>query len=95
MFQTKKSFKELLEDFVDDNGLKEAYYLMQIEEKADQIFKTNIEKKIKFQELKRGNLVLLTESSAWREEIKLRKDEIIGSINKVFEKNIIKSIEVK
>jgi len=37
VFQTKKSFKELMEDFVDENGLKEAYYLMQIEESSEEI----------------------------------------------------------
>lgn len=84
-----------MEDFVDENGLKEAFYLMQIEESSEEIFQKSISKQIKFIELSRGNLVLAAESSAWREELKLRRSEIIDKINSIIEKDIIKSIEVR
>ena len=84
-----------MEEFVDDNGLREPFYLMQIQEKSDEIFSDNVKKQINFLELKRGNLVLMAKSSAWREEIKLRRDEIIKNVNSVIQKDIIKSIEVK
>lgn len=95
MIGGEKDIKSLLSSFIVENNLQDQYYLEILKNKADELFSQKINNDIKLISLKKGHLTIKSESSAWKEELKLRRQDLIKKFNDQLQKEIIKSIEVK
>lgn len=95
MIGGSKDIKKLIGSFLEQNGLRDAYYLEILKNNLDKIFKNKITNDLDLKTLQKGHLVIFSDSSAWKEELKLRRSELIIKFNSILEKDIIKSIEVK
>ncbi len=52
-------------------------------------------KQIEIKQLQSGVLTVICESSAWREELKLRHGSIVAEINNYFNEKIVQRIEIR
>lgn len=88
------SIKDLINDFIEEYEFSEIVYCEKIKNNLDKIFTENIKKEIEILSLKSGNLILKCDSSSWRYEINIRREDFVKKINDFFDKNIVKSIEM-
>ncbi|MDC1069059.1 DciA family protein [Candidatus Kapabacteria bacterium] len=95
MIGGSKDISEIVGKFILDNGLQDKFNLEKLKENVHKLFKYNSKDEIQFLDLCKGHLEIKSDSSAWREELKLRRNELIKKFNQILEKEIIKSIEVK
>lgn len=86
--------KNIIDDIVQDYGFSESVYCEKIKSNLSKIFAENIKNEIEVLSLKSGNLLLKCDSSSWRYEINIRRDDFINKINTFFDKQIVKSIEL-
>lgn len=86
--------KNVIDDIVKDFGYSELVYCEKIKNNLSKIFAENLNNEIEILSLKSGNLLLKCESSSWRYEINIRREDFINKINNFFDKQIVKSIEM-
>jgi hypothetical protein len=86
--------KNVIDDIVKDFGYSELVYCEKIKNNLSKIFAENLNNEIEILSLKSGNLLLKCESSSWRYEINIRREDFVNKINSFFDKQIVKSIEM-
>lgn len=86
--------KNVIDDIVKDFGYSELVYCEKIKNNLSKIFAENLNNEIEILSLKSGNLLLKCESSSWRYEINIRREDFVDKINGFFDKQIVKSIEM-
>lgn len=91
--QDPKLMNEFVKSLFNQNGMEETLVLSDLLRKWRQIFGENFAQNCEPIKLKKQVLTLKVHSSAWREEIKLRKEKLIEIINQNLSKNVV--IEIK
>ena len=86
--------KNVIDDIVKDFGYSELVYCEKIKNNLSKIFAENLNNEIEILSLKSRNLLLKCESSSWRYEINIRREDFVNKINSFFDKQIVKSIEM-
>ena len=86
--------KNILESVISQYNLEEAVYCEKIKNNMTYIFSSNLKKEIEILSLKDGSLRIKCDSSSWRYEINIRRNDFINKINDFFGKTIVKSIEM-
>ncbi len=90
-----KKIKNLLDDLIEDKGWEEKIEEANIPKLWEEAVGESIAESCKAVSLKDGVLIVETESSTWRSELKFRSESIIKSLNEKIGKNIIKSIKFR
>lgn len=90
-----KKIDSILLDFIVENNLEDDFYLEEIKKKFNSILSLNKSKSIELNGFSKGHLILKSDSSAWREELKLRRAKIKDELNKSINREIIKTIEIR
>jgi hypothetical protein len=86
--------KNVIDDVVKDFGFSELVYCEKIKNNLENIFSKNIKNEIEILSLKDGNLLIKCDSSSWRYEINIRREDFINKINSFFDSLIVKSIDM-
>lgn len=90
-----KELSKIIDDLIKDKGWEEKIIEVKLTEIWLEIVGETIANNAKVSKLDDGILTILTESSTWRNELRLRSDEIIDKINKKINKDIIKKLKIK
>ena len=90
-----KTLSSFLDNLIEDKGWEEKLIEAKITDIWLEIVGESIAKNAKVIKLDDGVLTISTESSTWRNELRLRSDEIIDKLNKKINKDIIKKLKIK
>ncbi len=82
----------LLDDIIVQYDLSENVYCEDIKKNLSFIFSSNLNKEIEILSLKKAELTIKCDSSSWRYEINIRREDFINKINDFFGKPVVKSI---
>jgi hypothetical protein len=86
--------KDILDDVIIKYDFNEAIYCERIKKNMNFVFSSNLKNEIEILSLKSGLLLIKCDSSSWRYEINIRRNDFIDKINEFFGKTIVKSIEM-
>ncbi len=86
--------KNILDDVIIKFDFDESIYCERIKKNMSYIFSSNLKNEIEILSLKSGLLLINCDSSSWRYEINIRRNDFIEKINEFFGKTIVKSIEM-
>jgi len=86
--------KDILDDVIIKYDFNEAIYCERIKKNLTYVFSSNLKNEIEILSLKSGLLLIKCDSSSWRYEINIRRNDFIDKINEFFGKTIVKSIEM-
>lgn len=89
------SLKEIINQLIELNDWGEGIAFAKIKEEWIKIVGDTFAEHIEPQKLKDGVLQLKADSSTWRTEILIRKEQLIEKLNLFCGKNIIKSIKIR
>jgi len=90
-----QTVKSLLNQLIETKGWEEKLDEAKLPEIWLEVAGEKISKYAKTGKFEDGVLTILTESSTWRSELKLRTDEIIKKLNDKLGKEVIKSLKIK
>ena len=90
-----KDLNQILKKIVQDNGLSDQMFISQLIDNWEQIFEEGMVKYVKAKKIEDGILILVTNSSTWRQEIRLKEKEICSKINKFFDKEYVQKIKIR
>lgn len=94
-YKDPKLMNEFVNSLFNQNGMEETLILSDLLKKWNQIFGDNFAQNCEPIKLKSKVLTLKVHSSAWREEIKLRKEKLIEIINQNLSKNVVNEIKLR
>lgn len=89
------SLKDLINQLIELNDWSEDIAFAKIKENWDEILGKNFSEHIKPLKLKDGVLNLKADSSTWRAEMLIRKDQIIEKVNAYLMQNLIKTVKIR
>jgi|YNPMSStandDraft_2_1061718.scaffolds.fasta_scaffold16715_3 predicted nucleic acid-binding Zn ribbon protein len=89
------SLKDLINQLIELNDWTENIAFVKIKENWDQILGKNFAEHIEPKKLKDGVLHLKADSSTWRTEMLIRKEQIIERINFFLNQNLIKTVKIR
>jgi predicted nucleic acid-binding Zn ribbon protein len=89
-----KSLSQLLNEIVKKYELNEIIQKNLLIEKFNEIVGEQIAKQVEFLSFERGILKIKVESSSWKNELFLLREQIIEKINKSFGKDLVKQINI-
>ncbi len=89
-----KSLEEILQVIIKKQNLEKVLEFYDLKERFSDIVGEQIAKQVKIEKFEKGVLTLQVESSAWKNEIFLLRENIIEKINQSFGKQIVKQIIV-
>lgn len=94
-----KKNPQLMSVFVNNlfrqNGMEETLILSELLKKWKLIFGENFAQNCEPVKLKNKVLTIKVHSSAWREEIKLRKEKLVNIINENFSKLVVNELKLR
>lgn len=90
-----KNIEEILKTFINNSNFKHQYILLQIQKNWSNILGNSIANNCKPIIYKNDVLTVKVNSSVWRNELKLRLENIIELINEYFDKKIVKEIIIR
>jgi hypothetical protein len=82
----------ILDDIIVQYDLSEKVYCEDIKKNLSYIFSSNLKNEIEILTLRNGELNIKCDSSSWRYEINIRRNDFIDKINDFFGKPVVKSI---
>jgi predicted nucleic acid-binding Zn ribbon protein len=89
-----KSLSQLLNEVLKKYELDELVEKNILIEKFKEIVGKQLADRIEFKNFDRGILTIEVESSAWKNEIFLLREQIVEKINKEFGKQIVKQLKI-
>lgn len=89
------SLKDVLIAYVENVGLTEQYELSLIRNNWDEIVGSKFALESKAESLKNGILTVNVQSSVWRLEIFIRREQIIDKINTFTDKDSVKEMVIR
>jgi predicted nucleic acid-binding Zn ribbon protein len=90
-----ETVKTLLDKLIETKGWEEKLDEAKLPDIWLEIVGEKIGKYAKTGKFENGILIIITESSTWRSELKLRSEELIGRLNEKLGKEVIKSLKIK
>ncbi len=90
-----KQLKIIFDQFAKESGLAEKIKELSIPEIWAEISGESISRVTKVKWFNSGKLCISTNSSTWRAELILRKDDLISEMNKRLGENYIKELVIK
>ena len=90
-----RGLEKIIDEFVKGFGLENQIVFEKIKDIWNEIAGDKIAEKCRIIKVDNETLYVETDSSTWRMEITLRKEKIIGEINKSLGQEAIKSIIIK
>jgi predicted nucleic acid-binding Zn ribbon protein len=90
-----KILKNLLDELINSKGWTEKMEEIKLPEIWEEVVGENIAKVTKIIKLENGELLISTESSTWRSEIKLRSKVLIEKLNSRIGRNAINAIKIR
>ncbi|MFH1052152.1 MAG: DUF721 domain-containing protein [bacterium] len=87
--------KTLLDKLVETKGWEDKLDEAKLPAIWNDIVGDKIAKHAKTGKFQDGVLTIITESSTWRSELRLRAEELVNKLNEKLGKNIIQSIKLK
>ena len=90
-----ETLKSLLNELIESKGWTEKleeHKFPQVWSEAAGLQAANVTKVGRFKD---GDLIIITESSTWRSELKLRSSALIEKMNEIIGKEIVKSIKFR
>jgi len=90
-----KLMGEFINTLFQQNGLEETLILSELIKKWKEIFGENFAQNCEPIKLKNQTLTIKVHSSAWREEIKLRKEKLIDLINQNLSKIVVNELKLR
>jgi len=90
-----QTLKTLLDKLVETKGWEAKLDEVKLPDIWLEVVGDKIAKNAKTGKFENGVLIIKTESSTWRSELKLREDEIIQRLNEKLGKEIIQSLKIK
>lgn len=89
-----KSLSQLLNDVLNKYELNEIVEKNLLIEKFKEVVGEHIAKQIEFKNFEKGILTIEVESSSWKNEIFLLREQIVEKINNAFGKQIVKHLKI-
>jgi len=89
-----KSLSQLLNEVLKKYDLDKIVEKNMLIEKFNEIVGEHIAKQVEFKNFDRGILTIQVESSSWKNEIFLLREQIIEKINEAFGKQIVRQIKI-
>mgnify|MGYP001087860269 CR=1 FL=1 len=89
-----KSLSQLLNDVLNKYELNEIVEKNLLIEKFKEVVGEHIAKQIEFKNFEKGILTIEVESSSWKNEIFLLREQIVEKINNAFGKQIVKQLKI-
>jgi len=90
-----KNIEEILKTFINNSNFNHQYILLQIQKNWSKILGNSIANNCRPIIYKDSVLTVKVNSSVWRNELKLRIENIIELINEYFNKKIVKEIKIR
>ena len=88
-----KSIGEALDELIESLGIQQKLREQIALERWDQAVGVRIAQVAKPTRITKGTLFVSVKSSAWRNELSLRKTEILGKLNEALEEEVVKDIK--
>jgi predicted nucleic acid-binding Zn ribbon protein len=89
-----KSLSQILNDVLNKYELNEIVEKNLLIEKFKEVVGEQIAKQVEFKNFEKGILTIEVESSSWKNEIFLLREQIIEKINNAFGKQIVKELKI-
>jgi predicted nucleic acid-binding Zn ribbon protein len=89
-----KSLSQILNDVINKYELNEIVEKNLLIEKFKEVVGEQIAKQVEFKNFEKGILTIEVESSSWKNEIFLLREQIIEKINNAFGKQIVKELKI-
>jgi predicted nucleic acid-binding Zn ribbon protein len=89
-----KSINSILEDFATEHKIENEFIFSQILNIWNEHFPEIIRNNISLKKFENGTIFFHSNSSAWKKEIMLRKNELIDKLNSQFGSKIIQKIKI-
>jgi len=89
-----KSLSQILNEVLNKYELNEIVEKNLLIEKFKEVVGEQIAKQVEFKNFEKGILTIEVESSSWKNEIFLLREQIIEKINNAFGKQIVKELKI-
>lgn len=89
-----KSLSQLLNDVLNKYELNEIVEKNLLIEKFKEVVGEHIAKQIEFKNFEKGILTIEVESSSWKNEIFLLREQLVEKVNNAFGKQIVKQLKI-
>lgn len=89
-----KSLQDILQLIIKKQKLDEVIERNELIEKFEEIVGNQIAKHVKIKNFEKGSLIIEIESSVWKNEIFLLREEIIKKINSSFGRQLVNKIVI-